>query len=510
MSTTTAEMATSTRRRRVSYQLEQELSARGVAQAIVFLAPPLGTVGAGAPEGAVAATAALSATAAAVGPGIADLATCFVKDDRSISASLSNFAAEASLSMRPRARRGGGAAAMSAAARSYEARPAMRTFPSLGIVLGDVHNDGLERLAVDPRVQYVASSLVLSLIRPVTGAAASLAANTTTWGIEKLQIPALWAAGVRGNGVRIGHLDTGVDATHPSLVNAVGGYLLTDFDGFAVEGARPQDTGEHGTHTAGTIAGRPVNGRNIGVAPAAELHSATVIEGGNVVARILAGMDWAVSQGVKVISMSLGLRGLHDDFRALLTAVRSRGVLPVIAVGNEGPGTSRSPGNYDIVLSVGASTEIDTVADFSSSEWFSRPGDPLVPDLVAPGDDVISARAGGGFLSLSGTSMATPHIAGLAALLWEAKPTATVNMIESAILNSCALGTMPHPRANRGLPNGPRAFELLTGAPPVVGRPPQAPARRAPARRKRPKRLPARKKKAAKKVVGKKVARRKK
>jgi subtilisin len=189
----------------------------------------------------------------------------------------------------------------------------------------------------------------------------------------------------------------------------------------------------HGTHTAGTIAGRTVGGRAIGMAPDAMLASAIVIEGGNANARILAGMEWVISQGARILSMSLGFRGYHDDFLAVTRILRQRGILPVFAVGNEGPGTSRSPGNYVEALSVGAMGEGEKVADFSSSRTFNRPNNPLVPDLVAPGVDVISAKRGGGCQSMDGTSMATPHIAGLAALLMQAAPDANIDHIEQAI-----------------------------------------------------------------------------
>jgi subtilisin len=147
-----------------------------------------------------------------------------------------------------------------------------------------------------------------------------------------------------------------------------------------------------------------------------------------------------------------------------MQALRNRGILPVIAVGNEGPGTSRSPGNYDIVLSVGASDDRDRVADFSSSQKFARPVDPFVPDLVAPGVSVLSSLPGGKFGKLDGSSMATPHIAGLAALLWQAKPGATVDEIEAAIFSSCRLpSTMKKERANRGFPDAVVAHAKLMG-----------------------------------------------
>lgn len=224
----------------------------------------------------------------------------------------------------------------------------------------------------------------------------------------------------------------------------------------------PWDSGEHGTHTAGTIVGRPVSGVSFGVAPAATLASAMVIEGGNVLARILAGMNWVVGLQVRVLSMSLGLIGTADTFLQITRVLRARGVLPVFAVGNEGAGRSRYPGNYAECLSVGAMGSDGIVADFSGSQQFLRPIDPLVPDLVSPGVDVVSSIPNNDYAQMSGTSMATPHIAGLAALLMQAKPTKTISEIEAAIFASCVLQPgMLQSRANRGLPDGVKALSLL-------------------------------------------------
>ena len=262
----------------------------------------------------------------------------------------------------------------------------------------------------------------------------------------------------------MGHLDTGVDGKHVALKTAI--FSFAEFDSFGVQvkpSPKPHDTGQHGTHTAATIAGRTVKKQSVGVAPQALLASALVIEGGDVVARILGGMDWALTQDIRVLSMSLGLRGFFDFFLAVTQIIRARNILPVFAVGNEGPGTSRSPGNYVEPLSVGANNKSGAVATFSSSQRFIRPADPLVPDLVGTGVDVISAKPGGGLQSMSGTSMATPHIAGLAALLFEAKPSATVSEVETAIFKSCTLAAIPPERGNRGFPNAVRAFTTLTG-----------------------------------------------
>jgi subtilisin family serine protease len=364
--------------------------------------------------------------------------------------------------------------------------PKMRVYPNLGLMFGTVDRVGLKALRDDDRVAGIHAAPAISLIRPVAVRAATLR-RKVTWGLDHLGVPELWDQGLMGAGILVGHLDTGVDARHPALKKAIAQFAEFDLIGNPVPDAKPHDTDQHGTHTAGTIAGRRVTTTAFGVAPEAKLASAIVIEGGQVIARILAGMDWAVGHQVRILSMSLGLRGYREDFLPLVRVLRARNVLPVFAVGNEGPGTSRSPGNYEQALSVGACDEHDVVADFSSSQQFLRRGDRLVPDLVAPGVGIISSVPGGGYAAMDGTSMATPHIAGLAALLFQAVPTATADQVEAALFASCQLpSTMVAERANRGVPNGPRALGILrggTGTAPVE--PPPRLAARTRARRKK-------------------------
>lgn len=350
------------------------------------------------------------------------------------------------------------------------ARPkAMRFFEHLGLMLGSVDKKGLAALRADKKIAKVNAAPIWSLIRPEVRLAAATPKTVVTWGISALEADTLWKKGITGKGVLVGHLDTGVDGTHSALKGAIAEFAEFDLVGDIITPSpAAHDSDEHGTHTAGTIAGRPVKvgGKtsHVGVAPEAKLMSALVIEGGDVVARVLGGMNWAVGKGVKVISMSLGIRGFRPDFQPVTQILRQKGVLPVFAVGNEGPGTSRSPGNYPEVVSVGAMDRNKLVADFSSSQRFVRTDDPLVPDLVGPGVDVTSAKPGGGFQSMDGSSMATPHIAGLAALLFQAKPTATPDEIEEAIYASCQGGPgLPPDRANRGFPNAPRALKKLLG-----------------------------------------------
>jgi subtilisin len=362
------------------------------------------------------------------------------------------------------------------AARAASTRPTrprtvsrVRVYENLGLAIGYVDRAGAEALAAHSKVRKVVPAPEISLVRPVTTA---VAATTQSWGLKRLRVPELWAAGFTGKGVLVGHLDTGIDGMHPALRGAIDEFAEFDMTGERVRGAKPTDsdrlTPAHGTHTAGTIAGRPTPKGVVGVAPDAKLASGMVIEGGQVIDRILSGMEWVASKHARILSMSLGLRGFTPAFQVIVDALRKNNILPVFAVGNEGPQTSRSPGNYDNVVSIGAMDKADMVADFSGSQTFNRPADPLVPDLAAPGVDIVSCGLKKSYVQMSGSSMATPHIAGLAALLLQAKPDATVDQLESAIFASCVLPTNMLPeRANRGVPDAVAAFTKLTGQPPV-------------------------------------------
>src|SRR5688572_999053 len=231
--------------------------------------------------------------------------------------------------------------------------PKARLYANLGVILGTVDRSGFVGLKADPRVQEVQPAPQLSLIRP-TNVSSGRTRKGISWGPTRMNVPALWDAGITGANVLVGHLDTGVDASHPALGGAVTAFAEFDFLGKPIEGASPRDSETHGTHTAGIIVGRKIGTTQFGVAPGALLASAMVIEGGNIGRRVLAGLDCAVGLEVRVLTMSLGLRGYNPAFLTLTSVIRPRGVLPVFAVGHEGPGTSRSPGHYVEALSVGA------------------------------------------------------------------------------------------------------------------------------------------------------------
>lgn len=231
-----------------------------------------------------------------------------------------------------------------------------------------------------------------------------------------------------GQGVRIGILDTGIEATHPEFAGKQISFLEFDPQGFPVNAAPvDRDLDGHGTHVAGIAAGA-----KCGVAPDAELAVAAVLtrNGKGNLAQILAGYNWLVQQSpafgtgppspCPVVNASLGAQGYHPYLYPSVQLLRNvnRSLL-IAAIGNSGQiaiGNHGSPGNYDLAVGVGSVDSSGIVNDFS--DWGHDPVH-LVrkPDLCAPGDGVYSAGLGGHYVTKTGTSMAAAVVAGAAALL---------------------------------------------------------------------------------------------
>ncbi|GAB3673684.1 hypothetical protein GCM10028856_28550 [Halopiger thermotolerans] len=294
-----------------------------------------------------------------------------------------------------------------------------------------------------------------------TASAANSAAGATgarrsavTPAIAAIDVPAVWNAyGTRGAGVRVAVLDTGIEPSHPDLElytedptdpTYPGGWAEFDDTGQRVANSTPHDTGVHGTHVSGTVAGGDATGTGIGVAPDADLmHGLVMNETSGTFAQILAGMEWALAEDADVITMSLGTTGTYPQFIEPIRNANLSGVIVVGAVGNEGPGTSGSPGNVYETVAVGAVDAEGAVASFSGGErlnrtdWAAAPSDwpaaYAVPDVVAPGVDIASAMPDGGYARMPGTSMAAPHVAGTAALLRSIDPDATPADLSSAL-----------------------------------------------------------------------------
>ncbi|MEV7239317.1 S8 family serine peptidase [Streptomyces sp. NPDC051020] len=256
--------------------------------------------------------------------------------------------------------------------------------------------------------------------------------------------PQAWESGLTGKDVKVAVLDTGVDAGHPDLTGRV-----SQSKSF-IEGQEVADRNGHGTHVTSTIGGTGAasDSKEKGVAPDATLAVGKVLsdQGSGSESQIIAGMEWAARDvHAKVVSMSLGSRegsdGTDPMAQAVNTLSKETGALFVIAAGNSGaPGSIGSPGAADSALTVGAVDSADRAAYFSSQG--PRFGDnALKPDVSAPGVGILAARSqltsgSGYYTSLSGTSMATPHVAGVAALLAQKHPDWSGAQLKDALMST--------------------------------------------------------------------------
>ena len=260
--------------------------------------------------------------------------------------------------------------------------------------------------------------------------------------------PEVWAQGYRGQNVKLAVLDTGVDINHPELLGALGGtppyyegyWVEFDEDGNPVEGSTPHDSDSHGTHVSGTALGRNRNVQ-IGMAPEAILGHALVLPGGSgTLPQVIAGLQWAYQNGFQVVNSSLGSEGISTDLEEAVERLVAAGAFPAFSIGNEGENHSSSPGNTPLATGVGAFDSQGVVADFSSGGIVQYPDftyltedEKIKPDISAPGVEILSAIPGGKYAVYSGTSMASPHVAGAVALLLSKNPDMTVAEIKEIL-----------------------------------------------------------------------------
>lgn len=277
---------------------------------------------------------------------------------------------------------------------------------------------------------------------------------SSLWGMQMISAPAAWDITTGSSNVVVAVVDTGIDYTHPDLAENIatnsgeipGNGLDDDNNGFTddyygydfINGdSNPIDDHFHGTHCAGTIGGKGDNARGVaGVAWTVKLLPVKVLDtyGSGTLASVAAGMNYAVKRGVKIMSMSLGTSSYSSTIENAIIAAKNAGVLVVAAAGNSAQDTDLYP-NYPSastqpnVLAVAASNSSDTLAYFSN--WGATS-----VDLAAPGQNILSTYLGGQYAYASGTSMATPHVAGMAAMLLAVNPSLTYSQIKDLLITS--------------------------------------------------------------------------
>jgi len=262
-------------------------------------------------------------------------------------------------------------------------------------------------------------------------------------------IEASFGRSINGSEVKIAILDTGIDSTHPDFSFANGTSKIVGAVSFS--GESTNDGFGHGTHCASIAAGTGAasSGQYVGVAPSALLLNVKVLnnQGEGLESWVISGIQWAVDNDVNILSMSFGESDGGDGTDPLSTTVNwavEQGAVCVVAAGNSGSQmyTITSPGVAELAITVGASTKSDLISSFSSRGPTSDYR--IKPDIVAPGVDIVAARASNTFMGTpisqyytqaSGTSMATPHVAGAAALLLDAHPSWIPAQIKRALTN---------------------------------------------------------------------------
>lgn len=299
-----------------------------------------------------------------------------------------------------------------------------------------------DSIAQQPDVAALTSPEVYQIPEPAPGDEEPTV-DAVEWGIDRIGADDVWSTfGVRGEGVIVGSIDTGVDFRHPALVRQyrgnTGNAFSHDYNWF--DPARvcglpePCDNNNHGTHTMGTMVG--ADGANqIGVAPGARWITAKGCESNSCsTSSLLASGQWMLAptrldgtgadaaRRPHIINNSWGGAGGATWYADTIRAWRAAGIFPAFSNGNSGPacGTAGSPGDDEQAYATGYFDVNNAIASLSSRGPAS--GGRIKPDLAAPGANVRSSVAGGGYASLSGSSMASPHTAGTVALMWAAAP----------------------------------------------------------------------------------------
>jgi len=273
-------------------------------------------------------------------------------------------------------------------------------------------SDVIDVLKKNPKVAYV----------ELDGKVKALG-EVLPWGVDRIDAEKVWDSdgdlvvdeGANAGSVKVAVIDTGIDYDHPDLAdNVKGGVSFVDYT------SNYMDDNGHGTHVAGIIAAVDNDEGVIGVAPKVLLYAVKVLdsEGSGYVSDVIAGINWAVENGMQIISMSLGTNTDYDSLRQACDNAYNAGVLLVAAAGNDasrftvrfGIDTIDYPARYDSVIAVGAINQEDERPSWSST------GPEL--ELAAPGVDIYSTYLDNTYATLSGTSMACPHVTGVAALIF--------------------------------------------------------------------------------------------
>jgi subtilisin family serine protease len=322
-----------------------------------------------------------------------------------------------------------------------------------------------QNIAARPDVAYVGPNLEIPAPEPVEMTPAVDGPDAPVWNVAQINADDVWSTfGVTGTGIVVSNIDTGVLYTHTALVdgyrgNMGGGVFDHNYNWWDPYGDMPDypyDWHSHGSHTIGTMAGGDYGGQEIGVAPGAQWIACNGFDhgGSGYTAELLECAEFILApwdltganpnpaMRPHVVNNSWGGGQAQWWYNQAIYAWRAAGILPTFSNGNSGPGcgTAGDPGDMPNVIAAGATNNADVIADFSSRGPAAVSGI-LKPNISAPGVNVLSAYNDGTIGGMSGTSMASPHVAGLAALIWSAQPELIGNVaLTYEVIEQTAMG----------------------------------------------------------------------
>ena len=268
------------------------------------------------------------------------------------------------------------------------------------------------------------------------------------WGVDRVDADNVWAS-TTADSVKVAVIDTGVDLDHPDLTGNIKGGVNT-----IQSWKNADDDNGHGSHVAGIIAALNNSVGVVGMGPQIDIYAVKVLNknGSGYVSDIIEGIQWSINNNINVINMSLGTTSDVISFHDAVIAARNAGIVVVAAAGNSGPANNTViyPAKYPESIAVSATDSLDGQPSFSSRG-------PEV-DLAAPGVSIYSAYKNGSYTTLSGTSMAAPHVAGAAALVLATHPGFTPSQVQSYLeANAEFLGSLSSDQQGFGLVDAEKA-----------------------------------------------------
>jgi subtilisin len=347
-----------------------------------------------------------------------------------------------------------------------------RTFKIINAYAADLPQEEIDNLKHNPLVSSIDADLEVKAL--------DTSADT------QIRADQVWAAGDTGTGVPVAILDTGIATAHPEFSGRI---VQCHSEIPNIDPNTCEDQFGHGTHVAGIVGAAGINPSAKGVAPSVSFYSDQVLDstGSGSISGIISGIDWAIAKNARVISMSLGTTPIvttqpncDTAIPSLTTAINNAvasGITVVAAAGNSGSQGVGAPGCISSTIAVAAVDSTNTIASFSSR------GGPLTDHgIAAPGVNIFSSVPTGscalcnpsGYATLSGTSMATPHVAGTIALLLKANPALSPAQIKNILFSnactgstspSCPTGTVPNPVYGFGRIDALRAYNSVSTPP---------------------------------------------